>query len=181
MINVTHVKRSDREHFIRVNQTLLNGRYFEQYGSLQFRLAHTLAGEGWMYGEDYDLFLAYVDGRLAGYCVYLPKTNGVELYVVPRFRRMGVASTLIKGVRKITGLSVLCAKHGFQGSEDFFRQAHIFIENDDRVYSTMRKLGGEYYNKLPPDDFVRLYRRANRTLKMKLHHALRKENAIKLG
>ncbi|ABY63199.1 hypothetical acetyltransferase [Pseudomonas phage 201phi2-1] len=181
MINVTHVKRSDHDHFIRVNQTLLKGRYFEPSGLLKFRLAHTIAGEGWAYGEDFDLFLAYAEGRLAGYCVYLPKTNGVEFYVVPRYRRQGVASALVKAVRKLTGYTVLCAKPGFQGSEEFFRQAHIFVENDDRVYATLRELGGDNYALLPPDEFVKLYHRANATLKMQLHHALRKQNATALG
>ncbi len=181
MTRVIHVKRSDHSHFIRVCKTLLTGRYFERFGSLQFRLAHTIAGEGWAYGEDFDLFIAYESGRLAGYCVYLPKSNGVEFYVVPRYRRQGIATALVKGVRKLSGLSVLCAKPGFTGSEHFFRHNHIFVENDDRVYATMRQLGGEHYNTLPPTEFIKLYHQANKKLKLRLHHALRKENAVTTG
>lgn len=177
MISIRHVKYENPVHHHRVCRTLLNGRYYEPHGSLQYRLAHTLAGEGWAYGDKYDLFVAYSHGRIAGYCVYIPQRNGVEFYVTPRYRRQGVATKLVKAVRKITGLSVLCAQHGFEGSEHFFRHNLIYVENHDSVYRQMSDVAGPHYHMLPADRFIKLYKNAVRVVKLRLHHALRKYNA----
>lgn len=177
MITVRQVKHTATEHYRRVLRTLLTGGYYERSGSLQHRLAHTLEGGGWAAPNVWDIFVAYVDGRVAGYCVHIPKNNGVEFYVTPRYRRQGVATKLVSAVRKTTGLSVLCAQHGFDGSAEFFKSCLIFVENHEDVYELMRKLGGDDYNSLPADKFIPLYKKANRMLKNQLHHALRKQNA----
>lgn len=178
MITVRHVKHSDTAHYRRVCKTLLTGRYYEPTGSLQYRLAHTLAGKGWAYKSAWDIFVAYVDGRLAGYCVYIPRHNGVEFYVTPRYRRLGVATKLVQAVRKITGLSVICAQHGFEGSDKFFERNLIYVENHSNVYNLMGEMAGAHYIELPTDQYTKLYKHAIKTLKLRLHHALRKQNAI---
>lgn len=177
MITVRQVKHTDTKHYRRVLRTLLTGGYYERSGSLQYRLAQTLDDGGWATPSVWDIFVAYVDGRVAGYCVYIPKNNGVEFYVTPRYRRQGVATKLVSAVRKTTGLSVLCAQHGFDGSDKFFAHALIYVENHDSVYNQMSKWAGPHYNALPADQFIKLYKRAIRTVKLRLHHALRKQNA----
>lgn len=177
MITVRHVKHTDTEHYRRLLKTLLVGGYYERTGSLQYRLAHTLDGGGWASPNVWDIFVAYVDGRVAGYCVYIPKNNGVEFYVTPRYRRQGVATKLVSAVRKTTGLAVLCAQHGFDGSDKFFAHALIYVENHGSVYALVSKWAGIGYEHLPADEFIKLYKRAIRTVKLRLHHALRKQNA----
>lgn len=190
MITVDHIKRTDRENFIRINQTLLSGRYFEGMGTLQFRLNEAVThaddlhapSKFWNY-EPYDLMIAYVDGQIAGYCVYIFGSKpGVELYVNPRYRRMGIASRLVEAVRKHTGFKVLHAKPGFPGSHEFFKCQHIFVEGTGAVYAVMKELhGNDGYNHLPSDEFIKLYRRATKCVKLRLHHRLRKQHAITAG
>lgn len=187
MVSVEHFKRSDVEQFTRIVRTLSTGQYYEQCGTLQYRLSETLdqanglpPSRHWDF-KAYDLMVAYVDGAIAGYCVYIPSEPGVELYVVPRYRRQGVATELVKAVRKLTGFKVLHAKSGFPGSEYFFKRNHIYVENSPVVYGTMRELNGGGYEHLPAEDFVKLYKKAIRTHKLRLHHRLRKENGTKVS
>lgn len=178
MIRVEHIKRSDHDLYIRINQTLLAGRYFEQSGTLQFRLARTVAMADQLNSvKRYDLFIAYMDGQLAGYCVFIPHIKGVEFYVCPRYRRKGVATELVKAVRKITGMATLCAQGGFPGSQYFFEANHIYVEGDIRLEDYRKRLNSDYWT-LNSDEWVKLNKRAVKSFKLHLYNLLRKANAV---
>lgn len=177
MIRVEHVKRSDHDRYIRINQTLLTGRYFEEWGTLQYRLGHVIQNADNLKSiQYYDLFVAYVDGRLAGYCVYLPRHKGVEFYVSPRYRRQGVATELVKSVRKVTGLATLTAQSGFPGSREFFEANHIYVQGDIRIEQLRNKYDTGPWP-MTPDEFVRAHKRAVKSFKLHMHNRLRKANA----
>ncbi len=178
MISVRHVKNSDHERFIQFNRTLFNGHYFEPTGTLQYRLKRTLDNANNLKRiQHYDLFVAYVDGRLAGYCVFMPRTNGVEFYVDPSYRREGVGTKLVEAVRKITKLATLCAQTGFPGSEHFFRKHHIYVDGNSvnrMVEIAMREIEPNAFRHDSPVDYITLRRKAVRRVKLRLHHNLRR-------
>ncbi len=75
-------------------------------------LRHSLEAWDWIRSESCFLFLARVEGRPAGYAlaVRIPKADERagflfvdELYVLPDFRRRGVARALLERVQRLAG------------------------------------------------------------------------------
>lgn len=178
MISVQHFKRSDTEAFTRISNTLLCGQYYEPHGTLQFRLLRTVNNEETPYlGEPHDIFVAYYEGKIAGYMVWIPRRNGVEFYVADRYRRKGVGTALVCALRKITGLTTLCGDKGFPGYEHFYARHHIFINNGPAIERTMKEIEPRMGQWNVDVDFLKLYNKARRRVKLRLHHMLRKELA----
>ncbi len=104
-------------------------------GAQGFR--RSLDAYNWLRSENYRLLVAYVNQEAAGYalCVRVPKADERigflfvdELFVLPPFRRQGVASALLKRVQSLAvemGLAGvrLLVRTGNEAARELYRRA----------------------------------------------------------
>lgn len=107
------------------------------------------------------LFLAYVDGQLAGvlqnYADSAPEDDGGELSVIvaPEFRRQGVATALIKAARAemvqygYTTADFVTEEAFLQANPDFLTQTGMHVAEDENEYQLSAPAGTNVDFQLP--------------------------------
>lgn len=125
---ITHILHTDTAEKKRVLDLIHWLSVYEPKGALRNvvnieRASYEHNGKGLV---EFNIVTAHNEaGALVGYTFYYPKEKTIEIYVLPHWRRKGVGTALIQGVRHWTGISTISAYSGFGEWREFFKANYI--------------------------------------------------------